>query len=166
MDAETRAYLDQAIGAMRQDFAGLRVEFTDLRGEFTDLRGEVTGLRGEVTGLRGEVTELRDGLTGQRVELNGLRQEVNGVRGGLAELRTEVRETALETRRHFEVTAEALRHDVQTVAEGVAMTNERVDRLGSELRAEMNERFMAQEAMLRIAFRDVRRDIEDLRARL
>lgn len=46
------------------------------------------------------------------------------------------------------------------------MTNERVDRLGTELRAEMNERFMAQEAMMRIAFREVRRDIEDLRARL
>ncbi len=124
MDAETRAYLDEALGAVRRDFAGLR-------GEFTELRGEVGGLRGEVS-----------------------------------ELRTEVRETAVETRRHFDVTAEALRHDVQTVAEGVAMTNERVDRFGTELRAEMNERFTAQEAMMRIAFRDVRRDIEDLRARL
>jgi hypothetical protein len=30
----------------------------------------------------------------------------------------------------------------------------------------MNERFTAQEAMMRVAFRDVRRDIEGLRARL
>ncbi len=113
MDAETRAYLDRAIGAMRQDFAGLR---------------------GEVTGLRGELTDLR----------------------------TEVRESAVETRRHFDVTAEALRHDVQIVAEGVVTANVAIERLGTELRAEMNSRFAVVDA----AFVQVRRDFEDLRARL
>jgi phage host-nuclease inhibitor protein Gam len=120
MDAETRAYLDKALGIVRDDFAGLR--------------GEVTGLRGEVTGLRGEVTDLR---------------------GEFVELRTEVRETAAETRRHFDVTAEALRHDIQVVAEGVALNTEQIERL----RTEMDSRFAAVDT----AFIHVRRDIHELR---
>lgn len=106
MDAETRAYLDEALTAVRRDFV--------------DLRGEVAGLR------------------------------------------TEVRETAVETRRHFDVTAEALRHDVQIVAEGVVTANVAIERLGTELRAEMKSRFAVVDA----AFIQVRRDFEDLRARL
>ncbi len=176
MDAETRAYLDQAIGAMRQDFAGLREEFRGLRGEVTGLHGEVTGLHGEVTGLhgevtglhgevadlRGEVTELHSGLTGLQGEVGGLRGGFTGLRGELTDLRTEVRESAVETRRHFDVTAEALRHEVQIVAEGVVTANVAIERLGTELRAEMNSRFAVVDA----AFIQVRRDFEDLRARL
>ncbi len=117
-----------------QVLTAVRRDFADLRAEFGDLRGDVGGLRGDVGGLRGEV----------------------------ADLRTEVRETAVETRRHFDVTAEALRHDVQIVAEGVVTANATIERLGTELRAEMKSRFAVVDA----AFIQVRRDIEDLRARL
>lgn len=99
MDAETRAYLDKALGIVRDDFAG----------------------------LRGEVVELR----------------------------TEVRETAVETRRHFDVTAEALRYGIQVVAEGVALNTEQIERL----RTEMDSRFAAVDN----AFIHVRRDIHQLR---
>jgi hypothetical protein len=84
----------------------------------------------------------------------------------LGGLRQEVRDTAAETRRHFDVVAEDLRHDVRTVAEGVAATFERVDRLGHELRTEIDERFAASHAIVRVAFQEVRRDIGDLRDRL
>jgi hypothetical protein len=84
----------------------------------------------------------------------------------LGALRQEVRDTASETRRHFDVVAEDLRHDIRAVAEGVAATFERVDRLGSELRTEMDQRFAATHAIVRVAFQEVRRDIGDLRARL
>ena len=91
--------------------------------------------------------------------LGGLRQEIG-------ELRQELRGSAAETRRHFDVVAEDLRHDIRGVAEGVAATLERVDRLGSELRTEMDQRFAAAHAVVRVAFREVRRDISSLRARL
>ena len=58
MDGETRAYLDQALGSLRQEFVGLRQE---------------------------------------------------------------VRDTAAETRRHFDAVAESLRRDIQTMAEGGAL---------------------------------------------
>ena len=128
MDAETRAYLDQVLGAFRDDvsrgFGTLREEFGTLRGEFGTLRGEFEGLR------------------------------------------QEVRDTASETRRHFDVVAEYLRHDIRGIAEGVIGLSERVDRLGTGLRTEMDERFAATHAVVRVAFQEVRRGIEDLRTSL
>ena len=128
MDAETRAYLDQTLGAFRDDvsrgFGTLREEFRTLRGEFGTLRGEFEALR------------------------------------------QEVRDTAAETRRHFDVVAEYLRHDIRGIAEGVIGLSERVDRLGSGLRTEMDGRFAATHAVVRVAFQEVRRDIGDLRTSL
>ena len=128
MDAETRAYLDQVLGAFRGDVSR---EFGTLRQEFGTLRGEFGTLHGEFEALR-----------------------------------REVRDTAAETRRHFDVVAEYLRHDIRGIAEGVIVLSERVDRLGTGLRTEMNERFAATHAVVRVAFQEVRRDIEDLRTSL
>ena len=55
------------------------------------------------------------------------------------------------TRRHFDVTAEALRHDVQTVAEGVVLNAEAIERLRTEVQRELA---------------GVHRGIMELRARL
>ena len=41
-----------------------------------------------------------------------------------------------DLRRHFDVTAEGLRHEIRLVAEGVMLVNERVDRLQIEMRDE------------------------------
>lgn len=142
MDAETRAYLDQALGALRE---GFNREFGTLRGEFGTLRGEFGTVRGE---------------------LGNLRQEFGTVRGEFAALRHEVRDSAAETRRHFDIVAEDLRHDIRGIAEGVIGLSERVDRLGSGLRTEMDERFAATHAVVRVAFQEVRPDIEDLRTSL
>jgi phage host-nuclease inhibitor protein Gam len=107
VDAETRAYLDQILGALRED-----------------------------------------------------------VSHEVGTLRPEMRDTAAETRRHFDVVAESLRHDIRGIAEGVIGLSERVDRLDSGLRTEMNERFAVTHAVVRVAFQEVRRDIEDLRTSL
>jgi methyl-accepting chemotaxis protein len=124
VDAETRAYLDQVLLALREDFGSLRDEFGSVREEFGSLREDFRSLR------------------------------------------QEVRDTAAETRRHFDVVAEHLRHDIRGIAEGVIGLSERVDRLGTGLRAEMDERFAATHAVVRVAFQEVRRDIEDLRTSL
>ena len=156
MDAETRAYLDQALGALREDFSR---EFGTLRGEFGTLREEFGTVRGEFGTLRGEVGTLRE-------EFGTVRGEVGTLRGEVGTLRQEIRDTAAETRRHFDVVAEHLRHDIRGIAEGVIGLSERVDRLGTGLRTEMDERFAATHAVVRVAFQEVRRDIEDLRTSL
>jgi hypothetical protein len=125
MDGETRAYLDQALGSLRQEFVGLRQEFVGLRQEFVGLGQEVVGLRQEVV-----------------------------------DLRQEVRETAAETRRHFDVVAEFLRRDIRTVTEGVAANTERIDRVEVNFKSEMEQGFAATHAVVRAAFRDLRRGID------
>ena len=149
MDAETRDYLDRTLGAFRDD---VRRGFGTLREEFGTLRQEVGTLGQEVGTLRQEVGTLG--------------QEVGTLRGEFGALRQEVRDSAAETRRHFDVVAKDIRHDVRGLAEGVIALSERVDRMGTDIRGEMNERFAATHAVVRVAFQEVRRDIGDLSARL
>jgi HAMP domain-containing protein len=130
-----------------------------LRGEFGALHDEFGTVRGEVGSLRGEFGALHD-------EFGIVRGEVGSLRGEFGALRQEVRDTAAETRRHFDVVAEYLRHDIRGIAEGVIVLSERGDRLGTGLRTEMNEGFAATHAVVRVAFQEVRRDIEDLRTSL
>jgi len=142
VDAETRAYLDQTLGVFRDEFSR---GFANLHQEFGALHQEFGSLR---------------------QEFGTVREEFGTLRADFDELRREVRESAAETRRHFDVVAEDLRHDIRGIAEGVIALSERVDRLGVSVRAEMNERFTATHAVVRVAFSDVRRDIAELRSRL
>ena len=75
------------------------------------------------------------------------------------ELRQEMRETAEETRRHFDVVAESIGSDVRAVAEGVAANSESIERLGRELRAEVDSRFTGVHAVVGVALAEVRREI-------
>jgi hypothetical protein len=102
-------------------------------------------LRVEIGRLRSQMLVMRDDL---QSHINGLGQEVGA--------------TAAETRRHFDVMGEALRHDLRAVAEGVAMNTEAIERVPVILRQEMDERFRVVD----LAFASVRRDIGDLRGRL
>jgi len=104
--------------------------------------------------------------TSKKAEPTSIRPSGDSDRRSVSCARSCERASALETRRHFDVVAEDLRHDIRGVAEGVSATFERVDRLGSELRTEMDQRFAAAHAVVRVACRDVRLDIADLRSRL
>ena len=53
------------------------------------------------------------------------------------DLERKIETSAVETRRHFDVVAEHFMSRIQLVAEGVAMVDEKVDRL----RADMEQRF-------------------------
>ncbi len=79
------------------------------------------------------------------------------------------RETAEEIKRHFNVVAEDLRSEIRAVAEGVAGTSERLDRLESRIEDQFNE----TRAMIRLSFGELDRrlkalesDVSSLRTRL
>ena len=79
------------------------------------------------------------------------------------------RETTDEIKRHFNVVAEGLRSEIRTVAEGLAATNEKIDRLESRIAEELSE----IKAMIRLSFgeldrrmRSLESDVTSLRARL
>jgi hypothetical protein len=64
------------------------------------------------------------------------------------DLREEIARSAAETRRHFDVVAEHFMSRLQFVAEGVAMVDEKVDRL----RADMEQRFdQVERRLLRLS---------------
>lgn len=109
--------------------------------------------------MRRDAGQLREDL---RLEMRETVQVLRGeIREGAEVLRGEIRGTAEETRRHFGVIAEGLRGDIRLVAEGVLANAAAIERLRSEIFSEMEIRF----AVVQHAFVDVRRDIEELRAR-
>lgn len=73
--------------------------------------------------------------------LDALRQEIRAGAVETAALRQDMRETAEETRRHFDVVAES------------------IERLGRELRAEVDSRFTGVHAVVGVALAEVRREI-------
>jgi hypothetical protein len=140
VDTETRAYLDAALESLRLEIRAGGTETAMLRQE---LKGEIGELRQE---MRAETGALR-------AETGALRGEVGSLRAESGDLRQEMRQAARETRRHFDVVAESIRSDVRVVAEGVAANTEAIERLGTDLRPEMDSRFTAYHAVVRVAFR-------------
>jgi len=118
-----------------------RTYFESISREIFALRDEMGSLRGEV---RGEIRGLRDGMDGLRDQLH-----------------REIAMTSAEDRRHFGVIAEALRQDIQTVAEGVVVANQAIERFRVDIRRELDDHFET----VRLSFEDVRRTIADLHAR-
>ncbi len=155
---------------LRGQMAGLRDEVHgELAGFQDELRGQMAGLRDEVHGelagfrdeLRGEMAGLRDEVHGEVAGLrDDVRSEIVDLRSEIHRLDVKVDETAVATRRHFDVVAEALRQEIRTVAEGVASNAGQLDRATAEIRAEMAAGFTVVGA----AFIQVRRDLDDLRA--
>ncbi|MGH7385805.1 MAG: hypothetical protein ACREKG_11570 [Candidatus Rokuibacteriota bacterium] len=188
MDTETRAYLDAALEGLRQEIRAGATETADLRQEMRaeaaelrqemraeraelrqemraetaelrqEIRAETAELRAETAELRQETAELRQEILRTAAATVDLRQEMGA---GMTGLRREMRETAEETRRHFDVVGESIRSDVRAVAEGVAANSEAIERLGGDLRAEMDSRFTASHAVVRVALQELRRDIQE-----
>ena len=116
-----------------------------------ETRSYFEALRGEIGALRGEMSTMRDALRGEMGTMHdALRGEIGGLR---EELRREIVDSAAETRRHAGIITEALRHDVQIVAEGVLTANQSIERLRPDVRRELDEHF----GTVRLAFEDARR---------
>lgn len=140
-------------------------EVEEIKGHFDKVS---QGVRGEIAGLRGDVAELRaEGVAGRgetaelRQEVGGLRQDVGGLRGGVVGLREDV----AEVRRHVGVVAEDLRSEIRTVAEGVALANERIDHLDLRvdgLTTEMRRGFAA----VRVEIHRLHETDDELRRRI
>jgi hypothetical protein len=111
-------------------------EVEDLKGHFDkvaqELRAQVTGLRGEMTAgfadVRGEMTvgfaDVRGEMT---VGFADLRRELSEFRLDSAAVADHLMEEITSARREAGVVADDLRSRLRTVAEGVALANERID---------------------------------------
>ena len=69
-----------------------------------------------------------------------LRQDIQASADQLRQdLRQDIQASAVETRRHFEVVAESLRSEIQIVAEGLSMLDEKVERFRDEVHQEFSK---------------------------
>lgn len=96
--------------------------------------------------------------TETRAYLDDMRREFQqGLRALGETLRVEMRQGDLETRNQLGALIEAQRHDLAAVAEDVIANRVSIDRLGRELRRELDERF----EIVRLAFSQLRADVDE-----
>jgi hypothetical protein len=70
---------------------------------------------------------IRRDIRGLKRDVRGLKGDVRGLKGGMKSLREHVDESALETRRHFDVIAESLRSEIRLIAEVFDSHSQRLD---------------------------------------
>lgn len=80
-------------------------------------------------------------------------------------LRDEIHRSAQETRRYFDVVAEGLRQETRLLAEGFAMVDGKIDRLGETLRAELAAESAETRAMIKLSYVELDRRLSALEAR-
>ena len=106
MDGDTRAYLDQALGSLRQEFVGLRQEFVDLRQEVRDTAAE-TGRHFDVVAesLRQDIRGVAEGVTATTERMDRVE----------ASVKTEMEERFAATHSIFRTAFHELRRDIDDV---------------------------------------------------
>jgi chromosome segregation ATPase len=133
-NAEWRPSTEAALADLRRDGAEIRAELADLRREGAEIRAELADLR-------------RDGAE---------------IRAELGALRRDLQASAVETRRHFEVVVEGLRHEVGLVAEGHTELDSRLTALATRTDRGFDE-VGGQMLHLRADLGLLRREVSELR---
>ncbi|MDX1584940.1 MAG: hypothetical protein R3338_15185 [Thermoanaerobaculia bacterium] len=89
------------------------------------------------------------------------------------ELKELIRQSGEETRRHFDVVADGLKHEIGTVGEAVVRLDEKVDHLDSSIREDTQRGFAETQAMIKFSYAELDRrltivedDVATLRKRV
>ena len=113
MDLELRDAFERLTSDLRAEIQSGDAELRNALGQLaSDLRSEI----------RSGDAELRDALGQVAIDLRA------EIRSGDAELRVHLEAATTQMRRHFDVVGEALRGDIRSLAELMAMSNERLGR--------------------------------------
>jgi archaellum component FlaC len=127
---ETNRRIDANAAETQQRFTQMEERFdqVDARFDHVDARFEQVDARFEQVDARFEQVDAR-----------------------AADLKQHIDKTADDMKQHFDLTVEDMRTDVQRVADGVLMVNEKLDREAADIRAEMRQGFAETQALLRFS---------------
>jgi archaellum component FlaC len=153
MDEETRAGFED----MRRGFAAInaRLDQVDTRFDQVDARFDQVDARfAGVDARLGGVDARFDGVDARL-------DEANQGTAAISQRVDTLEERFMREIRQLGVITEDLRAQIQLVAEGVVGNGRSIERL----RTEMNERFRENEVIVGGAFRQIRRDLDELRER-
>lgn len=150
--AQSRRQTDQVAATLRDETRQSTAETAAL------LRGEMRQSAAETTAL------LRDEMRNSTAETVGmLRDEIrHSTAETVGMLRDEIRSTAEESRRHFGVVTEALLRNDQLLAEGFAMVDGKIDRLGETLRSDLAAESAETRAMIKLSYVELDRRLTTL----
>jgi methyl-accepting chemotaxis protein len=119
-----------------------RFDQVDARFAQTDARFDQIDARFAQTDARFDQVDARAAETNARLDQ---------VEARTAELRQHIDEIAAQMKLDFGTAVEAMRTDVQRVADGVLMVNAKLDREAADIRAEMRQGFADTQALLRFS---------------
>lgn len=108
--ADVRGELTDFKKEVRNEFAGVQSEFADVKSEFADVKSEFADVQSEFTNVRGELTSVESRL-GKRID---------SVEGEVKEIRL--------------ILENEIRPDIQKIADGYALLEDRMDRRDEEER--------------------------------
>ena len=139
MDEETRAGFED----MRRGFAAVEARLDRVDARFDQVDARFAGVDARFDGVDARLDEANQ-------ETASINQRVDTLE-----------ERFMREIRQLGVITEDLRAQIQLVAEGVVGNARAIERL----RTEMNERFRENEVIVGGAFRQIRRDLDELRER-
>ena len=146
MDEETRAGFEdmrRGFAAINARFDGVDARFDGVDARFDQVDARFAGVDARFAGVDARLDEANQGTAAINQRVDTLEERL-------------VREI-----RQLGVITEDLRTQIQLVAEGVVGNGRAIERL----RGEMNERFRENEVIVGGVFRQIRRDLDELRAR-
>jgi archaellum component FlaC len=174
MDEETRAGFED----MRRGFAAINARFDQVDARFDAVDARFDQVDARFAGVDARLGGVDARLGGVDARLGGVDARLGGVDARLDAVDARLDEAnqgtaaisqrvdTLEERfmreiRQLGVITEDLRAQIQLVAEGVVGNGRAIERL----RGEMNERFRENEVIVGGVFRQIRRDLDELRER-
>jgi chromosome segregation ATPase len=142
--AETHRRMDE-----RFDQVNERFNQVDARFEQIDARLEHVDARLDQVDARLDQVDTRLGQVDARLENVDMRfDQVDARADGLKQ---HIDQIAVQMKMDFGLAVEAMRTDVQRVADGVLMVNAKLDREAADIRAEMRQGFADTQAILRFS---------------
>ncbi len=97
-----------------------------------------------------------------REQIGSVREEIGSVREEIGSVRLENATAHETTRRHFDVVAEANKHETQLVAEAVTLTREALDREATDIRGEVRRTASETQAMIKFSHVELDRRVRTL----
>src|SRR5712692_4224592 len=94
----------------------------ETREYFEVLRGAIASMQGEMASMRGGIGSMQGDMMAGFAAVDRRFEAVDA----------KIDHIAADTRRHFEVTVEDIRHQMQVLAEGVVMNAEALNRFRTE----------------------------------
>ena len=133
-DAETRRHVDDRFEAVQRQFEHVDERFETVQGQFEHVDERFETVQGrfehvdeQFEALQGRFEHVDEQFEALQGQFEHVDERFEAVQRRFEEFQVHVDERFAEMRRHFDVVAESFRGDIRSLAELMAISNERTD---------------------------------------